>query len=111
MTDKRKKRAEIKMKERKKKEEKAKKKGREIFDVPQSSDHRDQEIEGTSTRNKTSNVYRPYSTFHPVLPQCPTYWHNRDLRVMAPEGLGYWSSVDQKGRKTSQYLPRDTARL
>ncbi|KAL5608461.1 hypothetical protein FOBRF1_008958 [Fusarium oxysporum] len=40
------------------------------------------------------------NTFHPVLPQNPTYWGNRDLRVMAPEGLGYWLSVDKEGRKT-----------
>ncbi|KAM0320180.1 hypothetical protein ACHAPQ_010073 [Fusarium lateritium] len=100
MTDKRRKRAENKIKERKKKEEKAKKKDKEAFDVLPPSDNRGHEIEGTSTRTKTSNVYRPYSTFHPVLPQNPTYWHNRDLRVMAPEGLGYWSGVDQKGRKT-----------
>ncbi|KAH7248574.1 uncharacterized protein BKA55DRAFT_540003 [Fusarium redolens] len=98
LTDKRKKRAEKKMKERKKKEEKAKKKNPEVFDVPKTSSG--PEIEGTTTRTKTSNVYRPYSTFHPVLPQNPTYWDNRDLRVMAPEGMGYWSSVDKEGRKT-----------
>ncbi|EGU83478.1 hypothetical protein FOXB_05997, partial [Fusarium oxysporum f. sp. conglutinans Fo5176] len=98
LTDKRKKRAEKKMKERRKKEEKAKKKSLDAFDVPKSSSGH--EIEGTSTRAKTSNVYRPYSTFHPVLPQNPTYWGNRDLRVMAPEGLGYWLSVDKEGRKT-----------
>ncbi|KAF4439480.1 hypothetical protein F53441_12587 [Fusarium austroafricanum] len=98
LTEKRKKRAERKVKERKKKEEKEKKKGQEMFDVPQSAGG--PEIEGTSTRTKTSNVYRPYSTFHPVLPQNPTYWHNRDLRVMAPEGMGYWSSIDKEGRKT-----------
>ncbi|KAG5798505.1 hypothetical protein H9Q69_002493 [Fusarium xylarioides] len=98
LTDKRKKRAEKKMKEKREKKEKAKKKSLGAFDVPKpSSGH---EIEGTSTRAKTSNVYRPYSTFHPVLPQNPTYWSNRDLRVIAPEGLGYWSSVDKKGRKT-----------
>ncbi|KAF4337300.1 Mg2+ transporter like zinc transport [Fusarium beomiforme] len=98
LTDKRKKRAEKKIKEKKKKEEKAKKKSQEVFDVPKPSSG--PEIEGTSTRTKTSNVYRPYSTFHPVLPQNPTYWDNRDLRVMAPEGMGYWSSVDKEGRKT-----------
>ncbi|KAK2932022.1 hypothetical protein FoTM2_006479 [Fusarium oxysporum f. sp. vasinfectum] len=87
-----------KMKERRKKEERAKKKSLDAFDVPKTSSGH--EIEGTSTRAKTSNVYRPYSTFHPVLPQNPTYWGNRDLRVMAPEGLGYWLSVDKEGRKT-----------
>ncbi|SCO43681.1 uncharacterized protein FFNC_09310 [Fusarium fujikuroi] len=98
LTDKRKKRAEKKMKEKREKEEKAKKKSLNAFDVPKTSSGH--EIEGTLTRAKTSNVYRPYSTFHPVLPQNPTYWSNRDLRVMAPEGLGYWSSVDKEGRKT-----------
>nr|RBQ85645.1 hypothetical protein FVER53263_05894 [Fusarium verticillioides] len=98
LTDKRKKRAEKKMKEKREKEEKARKKSLGAIDVPKTSSGH--EIEGTSTRAKTSNVYRPYSTFHPVLPQNPTYWSNRDLRVMAPEGLGYWSSVDKQGRKT-----------
>ena len=102
LTDKRKKRAEKKMKEKREKEEKAKKKSLNAFEVPKTSSGH--EIEGTSTRAKTSNVYRPYSTFHPVLPQNPTYWSNRDLRVMAPEGLGYWSSVDKEGRKTSKYV-------
>ncbi|KAM0553366.1 hypothetical protein ACHAPJ_007379 [Fusarium lateritium] len=97
LTDKRKKRAEEKIKERRKKERKARKKGKETLNLPQSSPP---EIEGASIRAKTSNVYRPYSTFHPVLPRNAEYWHNRDLRVMAPEGMGYWSSVDQEGRKT-----------
>jgi len=55
---------------------------------------------GTSGRYKTANVYRPYSTFDP-LPRNPTSWWNRDLRVMAPEGLSYWSGSDGEGRKTS----------
>ncbi|KAM0342629.1 hypothetical protein ACHAPU_009359 [Fusarium lateritium] len=97
LTEKRKKRAEKKMEELKKKEKKVRKKGQEMFDVSLSSN--DHELKGTSMRTKTSNVYRPYSTFHPVLPQDATNWDNRDLRVMAPEGLGYWSHVDQ-GRKT-----------
>ncbi|KAF5673855.1 hypothetical protein FHETE_3242 [Fusarium heterosporum] len=104
LTEKRKKRAEKKMEEMKKKEKKRKSKGQEKFGVSLSSN--DHELMGTSTRTKTSNVYRPYSTFHPVLPQDATNWDNRDLRVMAPEGLGYWSHVDQ-GKKTSEYLPRE----
>ncbi|KAF7559925.1 hypothetical protein G7046_g4224 [Stylonectria norvegica] len=53
----------------------------------------------TSRRVKTSNVYRPYSSFT-CLPGNPSYWLNRDLRVVAPEGVGYWSKVDEDGRKT-----------
>ncbi|KAF4974936.1 hypothetical protein FZEAL_8199 [Fusarium zealandicum] len=93
LVGKRKELAEKKMKERKKKKKNT---GKEWAPQPPN----EPEIEGTSTRSKTTNVYRPYSTFHPVLPRNPTYWNNRDLRVMAPEGMGYWSSVDAEGRKT-----------
>lgn len=55
----------------------------------------------SSTRVKASNIYRAYSTFQ-SLPSNPTWWTNRDLRVMAPEGLSYWPTVDADGKKTSQ---------
>ncbi|KAF7552411.1 hypothetical protein G7Z17_g4361 [Cylindrodendrum hubeiense] len=55
--------------------------------------------DGTSSRAKTSNVYRAYSTFQ-SLPRNPTWWTNRDLRVMAPEGMSYWTSIDEEGKKT-----------
>lgn len=58
--------------------------------------------ETTSVRTKTTNVYRPYSTFESI-PKNPKYWVNRDLRVMAPEGASYWTGVDGDGKKTSTY--------
>ncbi|KAH8894313.1 hypothetical protein GQ53DRAFT_717040 [Thozetella sp. PMI_491] len=64
--------------------------------VPQPAEAGDKD---TSVRYKTANVYRPYSTFDP-LPMNPPSWQNRDLRVMAPEGLSYWSGRDEEGRKT-----------
>ncbi|KAJ4255874.1 hypothetical protein NW757_004497 [Fusarium falciforme] len=94
LTEKRRKRAEENLKDHKRKL----KKEAEMRGLPQSSVHL--KLESTSTRTKTTNVYRPYSTFHPVLPRNPAYWTNRDLRVMAPEGMGYWSSMDDQGRKT-----------
>lgn len=57
---------------------------------------------GTSTRFKTSNIYRAYSTFE-GLPKNPAWWQNRDLRVMAPEGVSCWSGTDESGRKTSGF--------
>ncbi|KAF4994433.1 hypothetical protein FDECE_13134 [Fusarium decemcellulare] len=94
LTEKRRKIAEKKIREKEMKEKKAVGRVDFSFRSPKLK------IPGTSTRSKTTNVYRPYSTFHPVLPCNPTYWKNRDLRVMAPEGIGYWSSVDEEGRKT-----------
>lgn len=100
LTEKRRKRAEESLKDHKRKL----KKEAEMRGLPQSSVHL--KLESTSTRTKTTNVYRPYSTFHPVLPRNPAYWTNRDLRVMAPEGMGYWSSMDDQGRKTSEFIYR-----
>ncbi|KAG8669316.1 hypothetical protein FPOAC2_08639 [Fusarium poae] len=101
LTDKRKKRAERKIQERKEKEDKkrTKHKNQDMFAVPEPPKST-VKIEGTSNRVKNSNVYRPYSTFFPILRQNPEYWKNRDLRVMAPEGMGYWTSVDKEGKKT-----------
>ncbi|VTO93782.1 unnamed protein product [Fusarium graminearum] len=101
LTDKRKKRAERKIQERKEKEKKkeTKKRDKNMFAVPEPPKSA-VKIEGTSNRVKKSNVYRPYSTFFPILRQNPEYWKNRDLRVMAPEGMGYWTSVDKAGNKT-----------
>ncbi|KAL6913618.1 hypothetical protein FSST1_011378 [Fusarium sambucinum] len=101
LTDKRKKRAERKIQGRKQKEEKkrTKQKNQDMFVVPEPPKSA-VKIEGTSNRVKTSNVYRPYSTFFPILRQNPEYWKNRDLRVMAPEGMGYWTSIDKEGKKT-----------
>ena len=56
--------------------------------------------DGTSTRVKTTNIYRAYSSFE-SLPNNPYYWTNRDLRVMAPEGVGCWSGTDDAGKKIS----------
>ncbi|KFA63814.1 hypothetical protein S40285_07770 [Stachybotrys chlorohalonatus IBT 40285] len=53
----------------------------------------------TFARSKTSNIYRAYSTFE-ALPRNPRLWNNRDLRVMAPEGISYWSGKDGEGRRT-----------
>ncbi|KAK1772140.1 hypothetical protein QBC33DRAFT_365 [Phialemonium atrogriseum] len=53
----------------------------------------------TSVRGKTTNVYRAYSTFE-SLPNNPTFWTNRDLRVMAPEGASYWRGLDHGGKTT-----------
>jgi hypothetical protein len=61
-------------------------------------------VDDTSARYKTANVYRPYSTFGP-LPRNPKPWTNRDLRVMAPEGLSYLSGNDADGKKTGRFLP------
>ncbi|KAM0239385.1 hypothetical protein ACHAPO_003359 [Fusarium lateritium] len=101
LTDKRKKRAERKIQGRKQKEEKkrTKQKNQDMFAVPEPPKSA-VKIEGTSNRVKISNVYRPYSTFFPILRQNPEYWKNRDLRVMAPEGMGYWTSIDKEGKKT-----------
>ncbi|RGP81487.1 hypothetical protein FLONG3_356 [Fusarium longipes] len=105
LTDKRKKRAERKIREKREKEEKkmSKKRDKNMFAVPEQPKSAIK-IEGTSNRVKTSNVYRPYSTFFPILRRNPGYWYNRDLRVMAPEGMGYWTSIDGEGRKTTILL-------
>lgn len=55
-------------------------------------------------RSKTSNVYRPYSTFG-SLPKNPQYWRNRDLRVLAPEGISCWSNIDEQGKKIGMPAP------
>lgn len=56
-------------------------------------------------RNNTTNVYRAYSTFE-NLPNNAEYWENRDLRVLAPEGLSYWQGQDSNGKKTGTYCAR-----
>lgn len=56
-----------------------------------------------SKRAKMSNIYRPYSTFE-GLPRNPHYWTNRDLRVLAPEGLSFWSGLDQDSSKIGMKL-------
>ncbi|KAH8736357.1 hypothetical protein BGZ61DRAFT_527317 [Ilyonectria robusta] len=66
--------------------------------------------DGTSTRSKTSNIYRAYSTFQ-SLPRNPSWWTNRDLRVMAPEGMSYWSSINEEGKKTIILLFDPTRRM
>ena len=55
----------------------------------------------TTGRSKASNVYRPYSSFVP-LPKNPNHWKNRDLRVLAPEGISYYSTEADDGKKTSK---------
>jgi hypothetical protein len=60
--------------------------------------------DGRYRRSKTSNVYRPYSTFE-GMPKNPADWTNRDLRVMAPEGASHWSGIDSEGRPTSIPAP------
>lgn len=57
--------------------------------------------DGSTGRSKASNVYRPYSSFVP-LPRNPGYWKNRDLRVLSPEGVSYYSTEESDGRKTSK---------
>ncbi|KAJ3497272.1 hypothetical protein NLG97_g2032 [Lecanicillium saksenae] len=52
----------------------------------------------TPSRVKTSNVYRAYSTFE-SLPKNVDSWYNRDLRVLAPEGLSHWSGCDEAGER------------
>jgi hypothetical protein len=104
LTDKRRKRAEQKMQKKEDKAAKKKdKKNKKRFGLPELPKVA-VKLEGTADRIKTSNVYRPYSTFFPILRRNAEYWKDRDLRVMAPEGIGYWSSVDKEGRKTSKYI-------
>jgi len=64
---------------------------------------------GISTRYKTTNIYRAYSTFE-SLPRNPAWWKNRDLRVMAPEGASCWSGTDESGKKISRFLVYRTHR-
>ncbi|KAM3561020.1 hypothetical protein MY1884_002589 [Beauveria asiatica] len=52
----------------------------------------------TPSKVKASNVYRAYSTFE-GLPRNLNSWYNRDLRVLAPEGLGYWTGSDEQGKR------------
>ncbi|TQV99554.1 Mg2+ transporter protein, CorA-like/Zinc transport protein ZntB [Cordyceps javanica] len=52
----------------------------------------------TPSKVKASNVYRPYSTFE-GLPKNINSWYNRDLRVLAPEGLSHWSGSDEAGER------------
>ncbi|KPM40873.1 hypothetical protein AK830_g5725 [Neonectria ditissima] len=90
MTQKRQARADKKAKKRKRKQKAA----------HAAQTYRPQKrADGTSARFKTTNVYRAYSTFQ-SLPRNPGWWSNRDLRVLAPEGSSYWSSVDEQGKKT-----------
>ncbi|KAJ6439301.1 Altered inheritance of mitochondria protein 18, mitochondrial [Purpureocillium lavendulum] len=55
--------------------------------------------EVTPGRVKASNLYRAYSTFE-GLPKNVSAWRNRDLRVVAPEGVSYWSGTDDDGQRT-----------
>lgn len=55
-------------------------------------------------RVKTSNIYRAYSTFE-SLPKNVTSWDNRDLRVVSPEAVSYWSGKDANGRNTGESSP------
>lgn len=100
MTQKRQAAADKKAREKNKKE-KRKKKSRATEEA---------NADGTSTRSKTSNVYRAYSTFQ-SLPRNPAWWTNRDLRVMAPEGMSYWSSINEEGKKTIILLFDPTRRM
>ncbi|OAQ98294.1 hypothetical protein LLEC1_02896 [Akanthomyces lecanii] len=52
----------------------------------------------TPSKVKASNVYRPYSTFE-GLPKNLNAWYNRDLRVLAPEGLSHWTGTDEAGQR------------
>ncbi|KAM3511978.1 hypothetical protein MY11210_004378 [Beauveria gryllotalpidicola] len=52
----------------------------------------------TPSKVKASNVYRAYSTFE-GLPKNLNSWYNRDLRVLAPEGLSHWTGSDEQGKK------------
>ncbi|KAJ6783815.1 hypothetical protein PWT90_06121 [Aphanocladium album] len=52
----------------------------------------------TPSRVKASNIYRAYSTFE-SLPKNINAWYNRDLRVLAPEGLSHWSGRDEAGAR------------
>ncbi|EGX96783.1 hypothetical protein CCM_01441 [Cordyceps militaris CM01] len=52
----------------------------------------------TPSKVKASNVYRSYSTFE-GLPKNLNSWYNRDLRVLAPEGLSHWTGCDEAGER------------
>ncbi|PMB69252.1 hypothetical protein BM221_003890 [Beauveria bassiana] len=52
----------------------------------------------TPSKVKASNVYRAYSTFE-GLPRNLNSWYNRDLRVLAPEGLSHWTGSDEQGKR------------
>lgn len=55
----------------------------------------------TPSKVKASNVYRPYSTFE-GLPKNLNSWYNRDLRVLAPEGLSHWTGLDEAGARVGK---------
>lgn len=59
------------------------------------------EADLTPSKVKASNVYRPYSTFE-GLPKNVDSWYNRDLRVLAPEGLSHWTGTDEAGERVSE---------
>lgn len=77
-------------------------KEREKTNLPQPPGTAPPKTDVTAMRSKTTNVYRPYSTFE-NLPDNAEYWENRDLRVVAPEGASYWQGPDSNGKKTSTY--------
>lgn len=92
LTDKRRARQKASQKREKEKREKkmAKKNKLQVPEV---------EEEEKPLRVKAANIYRAYSTFEGI-PKNVFSWSNRDLRVLSPEGAGYWSGVDQNGKNT-----------
>jgi hypothetical protein len=89
-------------KNKRKAKEKAKTRAKTNLPPPPRIETAPARTDGITTRSKTTNIYRPYTTFE-NLPNNAEYWDNRDLRVVAPEGLSYWQGQDDKGRKTSTY--------
>lgn len=85
-------------KKQRQKEKEWKRKGQ----YPSVTDPSAKDLLNTPSRVKASNVYRAYSTFE-GLPKNIDAWHNRDLRVLAPEGLSHWSGRDEGGGRTSMY--------
>lgn len=89
-------------KEKKEKKQKMQAKRRKNMLPPGPSPTTEEDLT-TPTKVKASNIYRPYSTFE-GLPKNINSWFNRDLRVMAPEGLSYWSGQDETGQRVGEYL-------
>lgn len=102
MTSKRMARANKIARKRSRRQAKAKAKAKMNLPPPPRTETAPTQTGGATMRSKTTNVYRPYATFE-NLPNNAEYWENRDLRVMAPEGLSYWQGQDSNGKKTSTY--------
>lgn len=83
-----------------KRKERQQKRKKEYPTAPSSN-----EDDGISkpSKVKASNVYRAYSTFE-GLPKNLNSWFNRDLRVMAPEGLSHWSGLDEDGGRIGRVV-------